>query len=79
MIDCRYQDDNNKLNKLESDMYDMISKKIKISLLRMSTEFIMLHDGYDIRDIYDDIQGSVYKRINEIRQYRKIQKFYYIQ
>lgn len=63
MIDFRYQEDNDKLNKLETDMYNIISKKIKISLLRMSTEFIMLHDGYDIRDIDEDIQDSVYKKI----------------
>ena len=66
MIDTRFQDDDI-LNRLEQELYKTISKAIKISIEPYSTNKAgQLYHSYDIKDIDEEIQNSVYKRMNKL-------------
>lgn len=50
-------------NRLEQNLYRTISKVIKIPIEPYTTQ---LYHSYDIKDIDEDLQDSVYKKVYKI-------------
>lgn len=66
MVDSRLQDEDI-LHKFDQKLYKIISKVIKVSVEPYTTNKAgQLYNSYDIKDIDEDIQDSVYKRINKL-------------
>lgn len=67
MIDTRFQDNDIIQNIIEEKLYKEISKVIKVSVEPYTTNKAgQLYHSYDIKDIDEDIQDSVYKRRNKL-------------
>lgn len=69
MIDTRFQDDtvHDILNKYEQKLYRTISKVIKVPVEPYTTSKAgQLYHSYDIKDIDEDLQDSVYKKVYKI-------------
>lgn len=66
MIDTRLQDEDI-LHEFDQKLYKIISKVIKVSVEPYTTNKAgQLYHSYDIKDIDEDIQDSVYKRRNKL-------------
>lgn len=65
MIDCRYQK-NDKVNEFDQSLGKIVKHKIKVSVPLTLQKIYDLYNTYGIRDIDEEIQDSIYKRVNKL-------------